>query len=579
MIFPFVRVPLPKISCFIQPRNGIRYLFAYVGPRELTKKGKSTHPKAKLIGRVETNANGIDELMPNENYYEIMGKEKPTVAITEGAGCKKEIKDPAVIKQRKETESSQGFGIIATNILAETGTTSSLEKAFGKDEAQQIAAIASFICEDLHSSFVELNDFIKNNKALGCSSTFDTNCAGELLAKISSEQCNEFYGNLINCRNKDATSYLFYDITSFSSNSGQIIKATHSYNHDDEYFRQVNYGLFCSREYSLPIYMCSYDGSINDAQNFKFILQQAKEQHLLNNKHKLTIVMDGGFSRENFNWAHMEGYNLIAGVSLHNLKDIKAQYLVWARTLSLDDFAHEYEVHDSLYISHRVPITFGGVDGELVTYINLSQQADRKITDHSLKKKKEAELKELTHWPGKDFDNWANSFAPYFIVTRANNPKGFSYKENREGQAISNAICGAVCLFTTCHNMSDQEILESYLSKESIETFFDQSRNGLCDPKLSINNVVHVEGRNFLMFAALLLRQSIVLRLKKWMKENEFSFDDVVYELKKIRYTKQKSGSWKPKASPTKVQQEILDTLNLAYFKKEDLKAHPKVHM
>lgn len=73
MIFPFVIVPLPKISSFIQSRNGIRYLFAYVGPRELTKKGKSTHPKAKLIGRIETNANGVDELMPNENYYGIMG--------------------------------------------------------------------------------------------------------------------------------------------------------------------------------------------------------------------------------------------------------------------------------------------------------------------------------------------------------------------------------------------------------------------------------------------------------------------------------------------------------------------------
>ena len=55
MIYPFERVPLPDISGFIQPRNGVRYFFAYIiGLRRVTKSGKSAHPAAKMIGHIET---------------------------------------------------------------------------------------------------------------------------------------------------------------------------------------------------------------------------------------------------------------------------------------------------------------------------------------------------------------------------------------------------------------------------------------------------------------------------------------------------------------------------------------------
>ena len=86
MIYPFVRVPVPNISSYVQCRNGKRYLFAYVGPRVVNSKGKSIHPTSKLIGRLETNEDGIDELM------EIT---PPVSAVTEGAGRKSSVKGTA----------------------------------------------------------------------------------------------------------------------------------------------------------------------------------------------------------------------------------------------------------------------------------------------------------------------------------------------------------------------------------------------------------------------------------------------------------------------------------------------------
>lgn len=136
--------------------------------------------------------------------------------------------------------------------------------------------------------------------------------------------------------------------------------------------------------------------------------------------------MGGGFSRQNFNWAHMEGYNLIAGVSPRRLKAVTQHG-------PANDFSKEFDVNDSLYISHREAITLAGVVEELVMYIDLTSQTDRKKTDHSLKKKKEEELKSLSHWP--------TGLSP-LSLTRAKGPKGFTYEENTEGQIISNALCG-----------------------------------------------------------------------------------------------------------------------------------------
>ena len=273
----------------------------------------------------------------------------------------------------------------------------------------------------------------------------------------------------------------------------------------------------------------------------------------------------------------MEGYNLIAGVSPRRLKAVKEKYLTWARSLKLDDFSREFDVNDSLYISHREPITLAGVEGELVMYIDLTSQSDRKKTDHSLKKKKETELKTLSHWPGKDFDNWAKSFEPYFTVTRAKGPKGFTYEENNEGQAISNALCGAVTLFTTCKKMTDREIMEAYRSKESVEDCFDTTKNGLCDKRLHVQGDAQVDGKMFAMFIGLILRRSITNRLKDWMHKNKYSFHDVVKELKKIRFTKMGNGKWVAKDALTKIQKQIIAELDLFYFKQDDLTVHPRV--
>ena len=51
-----------------------------------------------MIGRIETNKDGVDEQMHNENYFKVMGLKKPETAVAEGAGRKPEVKDATPLK-------------------------------------------------------------------------------------------------------------------------------------------------------------------------------------------------------------------------------------------------------------------------------------------------------------------------------------------------------------------------------------------------------------------------------------------------------------------------------------------------
>ena len=121
------------------------------------------------------------------------------------------------------------------------------------------------------------------------------------------------------------------------------------------------------------------------------------------------IETGGGFSSSCFNWAHMEGYGLIAGVSAMRYQKVKEAYLKWSSALVIGDASNAFGVNDDLYISSRVPMTLGGVEGELVMYRDLNSQNSRTADIIRRRNQKRDELESYKHWPGKDFDSFAKA--------------------------------------------------------------------------------------------------------------------------------------------------------------------------
>ena len=64
MIYPEIRVPIPNMGGYTRRRGSVVYSYVYIGDRQITTDGGTTHPKSKCIGRIELDQDNKPELMP-----------------------------------------------------------------------------------------------------------------------------------------------------------------------------------------------------------------------------------------------------------------------------------------------------------------------------------------------------------------------------------------------------------------------------------------------------------------------------------------------------------------------------------
>ncbi len=205
--------------------------------------------------------------------------------------------------------------------------------AFPFRHVRNLLGLAAYLCERPHSSMEDLSGFINKNMLFLSDPKFDRRRAGELL--LDPVARSAFYRKWIRLQGGKARQ-IFYDVTSYSTYSGQIIKAEYGHNRDNESLRQINEGLFCCRETGLPLFMTTYSGSINDAANFRQVLAQATDCNLKPSPGRTVMIMDGGFSRESFNWLHLLGWRFICGVSPRRISSVREACMSWSASVSPD---------------------------------------------------------------------------------------------------------------------------------------------------------------------------------------------------------------------------------------------------
>lgn len=574
MIYPDIRVDIPDMGGYINSRGDVQYLYVYIGDRQVVDgTGKTKRPKSKCIGRVESDENNNPVLMPNTQYYELMGLPQPSLAVIEGTGRKPWHQKPEPIQSRAlDSEITMGYGLVVSLLSEELGLTGVLEEAFGAERGRKILSLAAFMCERAHSSMGGLDAFIGNHLAgTSFDLKFDRRAAGQLLVELTPVRCGVFY-KLWNAKHP-AGRNIFYDVTSFSTYSGQIMRAHYGYNRDHDDLPQINQGLFCDQESGLPLFMCAYDGSLNDKRNFDFALSRAKEHGLKARHRHLTIITDGGFSSENLSFTHLQGYDFIVGVSADYLSKVKDAYVEWSKSITENDRNNSWPCGDGTYISSSKSFSIGGVDGTLMMYRDLSIESDKRAQLTRKIDECRQVLESTDKAPKEGFESWAKSFKPFYNVTKHAGRKGFVFERNNDEISKAFALCGKVTLFVqqSCGNISPRKALCEYRSKESVEDCFDTTKNGLSDKRLHIKGDRQVDGKLFVMFVALILRRSIHRRLSSYLEEKGYSDEDAIRELEGIRFYKAKDG-WRLKDAVTKTQREIMQALNLKLTDNTELK-------
>ena len=588
MRYSFVTVKVPKHGCFAMQRSKhgepTRYLYQYLTREQAHKFGLKGKRPARLIGRLVEGTDGKELLSPNENYYELNGIKAPQNAVLEGSGRKPG--KAATAKATKETlqepakaegkEVSKAYGFAVKQLFAEAGVTKALEQALGERRAKQVTALAAYLCEGDHQGLYRFKAFCERQFPEECEAIFEggeagagdndsddaSNDAGEpcLTLNLSEDELKSFYMAWNGHFKSQST--VFYDIASFSTYEEGMQVAKACWDLDEENLVQQNIGLFCDRLSGLPLYVTSYNGSVNDMGNYERALELAQKNGLAREQGNTELVPDGGFSRRNFCWAHLKGHSFVAGVSCDKLKSVRERLLTWADKLSDYDVGRCWRIdgRGHSYVSSRAEnFSLGGVTGTLVMYRDLSAWVDQ-VTHLAERRQERREfLENLAHWPGEDFDAFAKSFEDQFIVVRDDSsPKGFTFKENETVLSESAALCGKTTLFTTNSKLSDKELLKLYLSKDALEERFDVMKNDLSDGRLRVEGEDPVEGKLFCAFAGLILWRLLKNRFGDPLMKRSMLVSDAIAELEDIEIARKSGGKYVIGKTRTEMQKEIL---------------------
>lgn len=353
------------------------------------------------------------------------------------------------------------------------------------------------------------------------------------------------------------SSFIVFDITSFSSYSKKLELVEWGYNRDKEKLPQVNFGLIYGEPSSLPLFYSIYPGSISDVSTLTNMILYLDWLEL---KNSLFILDKGFFSL--YNLAKMDR-------NMHFL--IPLPYSVKA-TLKLIEKHNDIGSHKNAFILNgnvcycaTDKITVREKNYHAYIYLDEKRRAEKrgvflkkifelekKVSNISFKDKKELEdyLKDSTC-------GWKNIFSIYKCRDK------FELKRNDKEINSSLEKMGTTILITN-KKIEPKHALSLYRRKDGVEKFFDSMKNDIDKKRLRTGDKEIFLGRLFLDFITLVVYSQIskIARQEKIVKY--YTIQELMYEFKKIKLIK--LGEKKTIITEvSKKQRELLKKFNIDY--------------
>lgn len=550
---------------FSIPENGYKkvqgnaiYYYLYT-KHYRNEKGQPRH-KSLQIGKITTNENGESVLIPNDNYFEHFGIEKPKGTNVRKAGrlhktvnCNNE--EPKYHNIEDGSVLGFGYGIAYLDIANKSGLKSILENVFGTELSLQILAIAAYYTLNSGGGLTGI-EYFTSSQMMFTNSILSHNKALEIFRQISDADKKNFLQQWIKQTAIGKT--VCYDVTSISSYSCWLDDVSYGYNRDKEDLPQVNLGMFTDLKTQVPIAYVEYDGSINDFSNIPAVLTYARMLSLEENG--LSIVADGGFENSaTINYLLEHKIDFILGTSYKKNKQVKEKLISWRKQSSTQAESFINDFDDSMEASSDSYITSSNTQLQLNMYYNSAKAAlelttlKRKIKDlkQVLDNKKTLTIKELS------------KFKTYFNIIH-NEDDTFTYTLNQDAINESRLLCGCFALLTT-HNITEislSKCLELYKDKDTVEKAFDELKNEIEGERLYVHTNEAYRGKMFVLFISLIVYRYFKNNTRNWIKQNKSSMKAVFDMLAGIRCYKNKD-KWYMRQAFVKGQKELIKILDL----------------
>jgi transposase len=522
-----IQVDLPKEGITIR-RSG-KYQTVYkVTSAYRNYKGQPTS-KRVTIGKMDDESG---KLIPNDKYWQYYG-------------------DTAIeILPSYDSVRCIGSVFLFTNILKSLGVVSILKKCFGKERGKEmLTAILYMACRN--NIFEHVLDFCE-----GCTlyeKPLTSQSSSKLFSSITYDERMEFFREWV--ATQVGTSYLAYDVTSFSSYAQGITDTEWGYNRDGEKLPQINLGCYLSESTGLPIFYVTYPGSIVDKSHLQYMMAYNSELGINN----IGFVMDRGFcTTSNIKYMAKSKLDFIIGAEIRHKSTKKTLDKVRDYIISMknrtDQGIYALSVSDIFY----------GTTLTMHVY-NDPSLAERQRRDlFRMVESWEEKLEQLSQLT----EHEAKRYSAYFTIDRADDGT-FTFKRNYDKIDLATLNSGFFCLLTNTKKDST-EMLSIYRKKDMIEKSFDDLKNHIDMKRMHTHNATTTDGKMFLAFIALIVISELQTKLVKMMRKKSWTKDTVIKELEKIKVITA-SGNRRLMSPVTKTQRLILETFGL---NEDDLKGY-----
>ena len=436
-------------------------------------------------------------------------------------------------------EQVRDYGAVAVcRFLAEQhGILPALREAFDDELAESVFLLASFLVSEMMplSYFEKWADGVRHEYT-GRKSAWTSKGVSGILQELGTESGKrlDFLENLVDLNRESFTTALI-DITSISTYSKLDGWAAFGHNRDGESLPQVNVQLTVLEPCGLPVALRMVEGSISDVSTLTNAILLLKSLGI----EEIESVLDRGFfSRANLEELSREGIKITIPVPSNNLVYKKAlktygkalrhakntfsdgEDLVRHIAFDNDDLGREYRFH---------------------LYLNETRQVDENNSLYAELEKAESYFKDKAPGSKREALACLKKMLPktkmqFFKLIPAEDG---SWQLERKAKALARQEkkSGHMLLMSDDRTKTGMQLLEGYRSRDSIEKFIDNLKNGLELDRLRNHTYEAAEGKLFVALVAMMLHSTLQKSLAPSAKElkRRLTPREVLLDLRRIK--------------------------------------------
>lgn len=360
--------------------------------------------------------------------------------------------------------------------------------------------------------------------------------------------------------------YISYDSTNKNSQAGDIEIVEFGHPKTDVGLPVFNYAVAYDTHNREPLFYEKYPGSVNDISQLEFVLDKAYGYGY----RRIGFILDRGyFSRENLRMMDEKGYSFVimakgmAAFLDGVIDEVKGKF-----ESKRGSYIDEYETYGTTVVKKL----FESEEKERCIHVYHStdkEGAERKQTESSIR-----QMKLFLNKHKGEKRQFGKGFEEYFILHYDKGTGQFLFAEERAGVIEKELEHSGYYCIVTSEKMTAKDALNLYKSRDASEKLFRGDKSYLGNSSLRVHTDDAANGRIFIEFVALIVRNRIYTCLKRKQKEmakrpNYMTVPAALRELEKIEMVRLTDGKYRLDHAVTKTQKTILDAFGIdaAYVK------------